>query len=147
MSDDAMKVDEVVGGLRAVLPLQARSVVQQTTVAAGLSGLQYQGVAEQVWHFAQLELTDLRLLTAKIVALGGTAPGTVAEFKPSADPEEAIQALIANEEEAVRDLHAIIADTGQEPRSEALEHLLEHALQRKQEQVDWLRRAIGAPAT
>jgi hypothetical protein len=41
-------------------------------------------------------------------------------------------------------LHAVIPHTGQEPRSEALEHRMEHLIMRKQEQVDTLRRAVGA---
>ena len=40
-------------------------------------------------------------------------------------------------------LHAIIPHTGQEPRSEAIEHRLEHQIMRKQEQLDTLRRALG----
>jgi hypothetical protein len=35
--------------------------------------------------------------------------------------------------------------SGQEPRSEALEHLMEHVIMRKQGQVDWLRRALRTP--
>jgi bacterioferritin (cytochrome b1) len=146
VSDDAMKVDEVVEGLLAVLPLQARSAVHQTAVASSLSGLQFQGVAEQIWGFAQLELRDLRLLTAKLVALGGQPDGAAAEYPPVKDPEGALDDLITAEEQVIRDLHALIEKTGEEPRSEAMEHLLEHALQRKQEQVDWLRRALGASA-
>jgi hypothetical protein len=38
-----------------------------------------------------------------------------------------------------------IPPSGQEPRSEALEHLIEHMIMRKQNQVDWLRRAIRRP--
>jgi hypothetical protein len=42
-------------------------------------------------------------------------------------------------------LHAVIPPSGQEPRSEALEHLMEHLIMRKQNQVDVLRRALRSP--
>jgi len=38
----------------------------------------------------------------------------------------------------------VIPHSGEEPRSEALEHLMEHLIMRKQNQVDWLRRARRA---
>ena len=38
-------------------------------------------------------------------------------------------------------LRAAIEPTGREGRSEALEHMLEHVIQRKQDQVDFLMRA------
>ncbi|CAN5497315.1 hypothetical protein BH18ACT1_BH18ACT1_05030 [soil metagenome] len=59
------------------------------------------------------------------------------------DPKQAMELLVENETEAVAALHAIIPDTGQEPRSEAIEHRLEHQIMRKQEQLDTLRRALG----
>ena len=50
-----------------------------------------------------------------------------------------MDALIESEDEAIAALHAVIPYSGQEPRSEALEHLMEHLIMRKQNQVDWLR--------
>ena len=67
----------------------------------------------------------------------------VAPFEHAPDPLEVIRRLIVNEEEALAALHAVIPDTGQEPRSEALEHRIEHLIMRKQEQVDTLIRALG----
>ncbi|MDP9070518.1 MAG: hypothetical protein M3N68_04400 [Actinomycetota bacterium] len=55
----------------------------------------------------------------------------------------AVDLLIDTECEALAALHAVIPHTGQEPRSEALEHLLEHVIMHKQEQVDTLLRARG----
>ncbi len=59
----------------------------------------------------------------------------------------AVDLLIDTECEALAALHAVIPHTGQEPRSEALEHLLEHVIMRKQEQVDTLLRARGGVTT
>jgi ferritin-like protein len=57
------------------------------------------------------------------------------------DAAAAIDVLVEAECEAIVALHAVIPHTGQEPRSEALEHRLEHMIMRKQEQVDTLLRA------
>ena len=53
----------------------------------------------------------------------------------------AVDALIDAEDETIAALHEVIPHSGQEPRSEALEHLI----MRKQNQVDWLRRARRGP--
>jgi hypothetical protein len=56
-------------------------------------------------------------------------------------PASAVDALIDAEDETIAALHEVIPHSGQEPRSEALEHLI----MRKQNQVDWLRRARRGP--
>jgi hypothetical protein len=53
----------------------------------------------------------------------------------------AVDALIDAEDETIAALHEVIPHSGQEPRSEALEHLI----MRKQNQVDWPRRARRGP--
>lgn len=58
-------------------------------------------------------------------------PGTqIASTRWSAVPQETFEWLIEAEDEAIAALHGVIADSGQEPRSEALEHLLEHVIMR-----------------
>ena len=87
----------------------------------------------------------LRRLVEKIAALGGDPTPKVAAVSWNVDPTKALDALIEAEDEAVAALHAVIPHSGQEPRSEALEHLMEHLIMRKQNQVDWLRRARREP--
>ena len=57
------------------------------------------------------------------------------------DPGDAVEWLIESESEAIDALQAAIEPTGREGRCEALEHLLEHLIMRKQNQVDFLLRA------
>jgi len=57
----------------------------------------------------------------------------------------ALATLIDQEEECIAALHAVIPPSRQEPRSEALEHLMEHLIMRKQQQVDALRSALREP--
>jgi hypothetical protein len=49
--------------------------------------------------------------------------------------------VVACEKEAIDALRAVIRHTGTEGRSEALEHLMEHLILRKQNQIDFLTRA------
>lgn len=56
-----------------------------------------------------------------------------------------MRTLIAHECEALAAVHDVIGSSGQEPRSEALEHRMEHIIMRKQEQIDTLRRVLDIP--
>ena len=77
----------------------------------------------------------------KITALGGDPTVEVGALRWEEAPDAAVDALIEAEDETIAALHAVIPHSGQEPRSEALEHLI----MRKQNQVDWLRRARRTP--
>jgi bacterioferritin (cytochrome b1) len=146
MPDDIqpLETEAVLDTLDTALCLQYRSALQYTQVAGSLTGLQWQVLGVQLWAFAEAELDDARRLVEKVVALGGVPASSPAELRYEPDPHKAIDALIENECEAVAALHAVIPHTGQEPRSEALEHRMEHLIMRKQEQVDTLRRAVGS---
>jgi len=108
-------------------------------------GLEYQAVGAQPWLFARAELEDTKLLVEKITALGGDPTVEVGKLSWDSDPGAAVDGLIVAEDETVAALHAVIPHSGQEPRSEALEHLMEHLIMRKQNQIDWLRRARRTP--
>ena len=146
MSDEEMDVEEVLRRLNDALRLQQRSLLQYMTAAASIGGLAYVGLADRFWSYAEEELRDTRRLVEKIVALGGEPMTEVPKIPFSTDAEEATRALLECEREAVAALHAIIPPTGQQPKSEALEHLAEHLICRKQEQVDQLVRALGERA-
>ena len=137
-----MDVRAVLDGFERALSLQYRSALELTVLAGSLTGRAWHPLGPLLWSFAEAELDDTRRLVEKVVALGGTPTVEPAPFAFEADPERALSALIDHEDEAVAALHAIIPDTGQEPRSEALEHRLEHVIMRKQEQIDTLRRAV-----
>jgi bacterioferritin (cytochrome b1) len=140
-----MDVDNVLASLNQALALQHRSVIQLNLAAGSLLGLEVQAVTGELQRFAEAELDDTRRLVEKITALGGDPTPEVAPVSWHADPRDALDALIAGEDEAIAALHAVIPHSGQEPRSEALEHLMEHLIMRKQNQVDWLRRARREP--
>jgi bacterioferritin (cytochrome b1) len=142
---DPMDVPNVLECLNRALVLQHRSVLQFTLGAGSMFGLEYQAVGGELWLYARAELEDTKLLVEKITALGGDPTVEVGELSWSSDPAKAVDALIEAEDEAIAALHAVIPYSGQQPHSEALEHLMEHLIMRKQNQVDWLRRARRAP--
>ena len=137
--DDKMDVPTVVSLLNEALPLQFRSAALYTWAAGAATGVEFQAVGKTFEEFGHRELDDARRLIEKLVGLGGEATTTVAPFDrvPS---EAGIDKIIGYENEALDALHRIIPETGQEARSEAMEHLLEHIIMRKQEQVDFLER-------
>ena len=140
---DPMDVDAAIELLQKALPLQFRSALQYATAAATVEGLAYMGLAERFYSYAEHELTDARRLVEKLVAIGGEPTTSVASWSSTMDANDAVRGLITSEREAISALHDVIPVTGQEPRSEALEHLMEHLIIRKQEQLDTLLRALG----
>ena len=142
---DPMDEEKVLACLNRALALQHRSTLQFTFASASMFGLEVQALTDKLWEFGQAELADTKLLVEKICALGGDPATDVAPLSWSAAPADAVDALIEHEDETITALHEVIPHSGQEPRSEALEHLLEHLIMRKQNQFDWLRRARRAP--
>ena|ERR1700754_192302 len=140
---DPMEVEQVIACLNDALELQHRSVIQFNLASGSMLGLEVQAVTGELWGFARAELDDTRRIVEKIAALGGEPTPKVAGVTWDGDPRRLLDALIKDEDEAIAALHAVIPHSGQEPRSEALEHLMEHLIMRKQNQVDWLRRARG----
>ena len=139
---DPLNIDKLAPAYADAVHLQARSVLQLTVVAGTLTGLLFQATATRLAAFAAEEADDLRRLIEKGRALAIDTPIDVDRIEVTGTGEERLAALATAEDEAIAALHAVIPHTGQEPRSEALEHLLEHVIMRKQHQVDYLRRAL-----
>ena len=127
--------------LNAALSLQYRSALGYTLVSGSLFGFEYQALGDRVWEYGQAELADARLLVEKIVALEGEPTTEIAPLSWTGDPVAAVNWLIETETEAIEALQAGIEPTGREGRSEAFEHMLEHLIMRKQNQIDFLIRA------
>jgi bacterioferritin (cytochrome b1) len=136
-----MDVEGAVAQMNAALSLQYRSALSYTLLAGSLTGFTFVTLTFELGRFAREELDDARHLVEKITALEGVPTTDVAAMTHEDDPQSAIQRLIDEETETIEALKAVIPHTGQEGRSEALEHRLEHMIMRKQEQVDALLRA------
>ena len=140
-----MDTEKVLEQLNVGLELQLRSLLQFTQASGSMFGLEVQGVAEKMWTFAQHELEDTRLIVEKITALGGDPTTKIGKLRWDPSPGKTLDHLIKTEDEVTEALHAVIPHSGQEAASEALEHLMEHIIMRKQNQIDWLRRARRTP--
>ena len=135
-----MDVAAVVDGLNRALALQRRSVLLYSLAGASSTGPLAAGIADRYELFAAAELADAGRIAAKLVALGGEPSIDVAPLSWEPEPAAMIDRIAEAEAEALEALQAIITPAGDEPDGEALEHLLEHAILRKQEQVDVLTR-------
>jgi bacterioferritin (cytochrome b1) len=127
--------------LNAALSLQYRSALGYTLASGSLFGFEYQALGDRLWEYGQADLADARLLVEKIVALEGEPTTEIAPLRWTGDPAAAVNWLIETETEAIEALQAGIKPTGRDGRSEALEHMLEHLIMRKQNQIDFLLRA------
>ena len=139
--DERLDVEEALKRLNTALTLQHRSVLQYALTSGSLLGFELQAVGDRLMEFARAELEDARRLVEKIVALGGKPTTDIAPLRFIEGPEDAVGWLVETETEAVDRLKDAIAPTGREGRSEALEHMLEHLILRKQSQADFLQRA------
>lgn len=135
---EPMDVEKVVEGLNKAIRLQAQSLVRMSLLAGSLRGMGAVGTKAQLRTFVLAETEDMVTLTEKASALGGRPVAEVGRIDVDPDPAKAIPELLQHEQEAIAALHAVIPATGQESRSEALEHLMEHLIMRKQQQVDFL---------
>jgi bacterioferritin (cytochrome b1) len=144
LAQEKMDVRAVLDGLNAVLSNQYRAVLDFTLFAGSTRGFAYQALSRELWTFAEAELADTRRIIEKMTALGGEPTTTVASSSRQQDPQKTVERLIDSESEGIDALKACIPHTGQEGRSEALEHLLEHIILRKQNQVDLLIRLRDA---
>ena len=145
MPEETMDAEKQIECLNDALRLQHRSVLHYSLVAGSVIGLEYQAHAEKMREHSLSELEDATRLVEKITALGGEPTTEVAPLSFVADPDKAIDTLIECESETLETLQAAIEPTGREGRSEALEHLLEHLIMRKQGQIDFLERARATP--
>ncbi|HEX3241094.1 MAG TPA: ferritin-like domain-containing protein [Solirubrobacterales bacterium] len=145
MPDSEEKLDrkEAVKRLNIALELQYRSALQYSIVAASLTGIEAQALDSKLTEFGDEELKDARLLIEKIVSFDGEPTTEVAELRFEPGTKKALRWLIKCEQAAVEALQEAIEPTGREGRSEALEHLMEHLILRKQHQVDYLSRAAS----
>ena len=144
MSDEKMQVEEVIRLLNKAIPMQFRSAALYTWAAGTVVGVEFQGVGLKLERFGTLELDDARRLIEKVVALGGNPPTDIAPFDAFPVTEEGLQKIIELEDETSEALREVIPASGQEARSEALEHVLEHIIMRKHEQIDFLHRVRRA---
>ena len=143
MADENMDVAAVRELLGTAVARQVGSLVTLTLLAGSVRGVAGAGLKETLQSYAVAEVTDTQLLVEKLTALGGDVPAIELPAAPAGDLAAALPAFLDREDEVLAALHKVIEPSGQEPASEALEHLMEHVIMRKQRQVDFLRVALS----
>ena len=141
--DEKLDAKEAVRRLNAALELQYRSTLQYSLIASSLTGIEAQALGSKLTEFGDSELADTRRLIEKIVSFGGEPTTDVADLRFEKSLKSTLKWLVECEEAAIEALQGAIEPTGRDGRSEALEHLMEHLILRKQTQVDFLNRAIS----
>jgi bacterioferritin (cytochrome b1) len=140
---DPLDREAAVRGLNRALELETRALLAYAVAAGSLTGMEVQHLRKELYRFALHELEHTRRLVEKIVALNGEPSTDVPEVSFNADSRKALGQLVRNDEESLEALVEVIQHTGSEAEGEALEHLVEHLVLRKQEQIDFLRRALA----
>jgi hypothetical protein len=138
-----MDVDAVQQRLARAVSAQLGSLLTLTLLAGAVRGPAAVGLKDLLSGFAAAEVADTQRLVEKLTVLGGALEPYDAPPLPTGDATVMLQAFLDREETVLETVHAVIDPSGQEPQSEALEHLVEHVLLRKQQQVDRLRLALG----
>ncbi len=140
--DDVMDVEAVREQLGRAIAQQAGSLVMLVLLAGALRGSSAAGLKDRLQAFAAAEVADTQRLVEKLTALGGQLQPCEVPAPPGPELVPALQAFLDREARVLTTLHGVIGPSGQEAQSEALEHLIEHVLLRKQQQVDFLRLAL-----
>jgi hypothetical protein len=135
---DSMDLDKVHETLADAISMQAQSVLTMAVMAGTVRGIGGAAIKQSLREFVLAELADSYQLMEKLSALGGRVAIGTAAIDVSTDAGSALQSLLEHEAATVSALHGVIPHSGQEARSEALEHLLEHVIMRKQQQIDYL---------
>jgi bacterioferritin (cytochrome b1) len=145
LADNEELLDEklAIQRLNEALVMQYRSALQYSITASSLLGIESQALGPKLTGFGDEELDGARVLIEKIISFGGEPTTEVARLEFHRGAGDALAWLIRCEEEGVEALQAAIEPTGREGRSEALEHMLEHLIMRKQRQIDFMQRAAG----
>ncbi len=140
--DDSMDVAAVRRQLGQAVGEQVGSLVSLTLLAGAVRGPAAAALKDRLQAYAVAEVSDTRRLVEKLTALGGQLEPYDVPPLPATDLEAALREFLDREEQVMTTIHAVIEPSGQEPQSEALEHLIEHVLLRKQQQLDFLRLAL-----
>ena len=135
---EPMDVEKVLDGLDRVICLQAQSLLRLSLLAGSLRGLGAVALKARLGDLVLTETQSLVQLAEKASALGGRPVADVGRIEVDTDAGVALPALLQHEQQTIAAMHAVIPATGEEARSEALEHFMEHLILRKQQQVDFL---------
>lgn len=128
--------------LNAALPLQYRCALAFAIAAGTLPGAEGVALADSLRAIAAAELRDVERVAARIASLGGTPSVRVAALKPPTTWRPTLKRLVAIQKEALDAIVAAIPADADDAEGEATEHLLEHMIARKRDDLELLERVL-----
>jgi len=133
---------DVASGLNRALPLQARDAIAASLAAGILPGVEGIALREPLRRMAAAEIADLERLSGRVASLGASPTVRVQKVELPKTLKPALRALRDMQRETLDALVAAIPADADDAEGEATEHLLEHVIARKRDDLELLERAI-----
>lgn len=132
----------LVKDLNAALPFQYRCILACAIAAGALPGVQGVALAEALRDMAAADLRDAERIAARVASLGGTPTANVARLQSPRTWRAILKRLVEVQQEALDALVEAIPADADDAEGEATEHLLEHVIARKRDDLELLQRAL-----
>ncbi len=132
----------LVTALNRALPLVARDALALAVAAGTLPGPDGVALSASLREMAAANLHDVERLSARVGSLGGAPALAVDNLKLPETWAAAVKRLLADGAEALQALVAAIPADADDPEGEATEHLLEHVIARRRDDLELLERAL-----
>lgn len=132
----------LVTALNRALPLVARDALALAVAAGTLPGPDGVALSASLREMAAANLHDVERLSARVASLGGAPALAVDNLKLPETWAAAVKRLLADGDETLQALVAAIPADADDPEGEATEHLLEHVVNHKRNDLELLERAL-----
>lgn len=131
----------LVASLNRALPLVARDALALAAAAGTLPGPEGVALGATLRDMAAANLRDVERLAARIASLGGTPAVAVEEPAVPKGLAASVKRLLTDGQATLEALVDAIPADADDAEGEATEHLLEHMVARKREDLELLQRA------
>ena len=128
--------------LDACLDLLARDAVSAAMAAGALPGPEGVALREPLRRMAEDDIRDVERLVARMVSLGGKPRAKVDAISLQKTWKSALRALVGSQRQTLDALVNAIPADADDAEGEATEHLLEHMIARKRDDMELLERAL-----
>ena len=132
----------LVAGLNKALPLLARDAVASALAAGAMPGVDGVVMRPRLARMAAADLADAERLAARIASLGGAPAVQVAKLELPKSVGPSLRWLVWMQRETNDAVVAAIPADADDAEGEATEHLLEHIVSRKRDDIELLERAL-----
>lgn len=133
---------QLIDDLNRAAPLLARDATSAAVLAGSLAGLEGVALSGHLRRMASDDLRDLERLSARISVLGGRPTVSIRKLQMPSEWQEAISQLLSGQRETLDAVVEAIPADADDAEGEATEHLLEHLVARKRDDIELLERAL-----